>query len=238
MSTIDASQLLRPDLLHGVSVLLAGAPVAGAAGESLGASVRAACAGRGAHVCACEFSRDALLGQDEAAIERAARAAVERALAGAGSVDLLVVDCASVFAQAGRLMGVDGGGPDEGSVDAREALRACLDASWNVTSTVANSAFLPDGHGGRIVYLAPPAGGGEHADAARAGLENLARTLSIEWARHGITSVAIAPGAASATRAATAVASEVAALTAYLASPAGAYFSGCLLDLTGPAAGT
>ena len=68
---------------------------------------------------------------------------------------------------------------------------------------------------------------GEHAPAACAGLENLARTLSIEWARHGITTVTIAPGAET-------PAGEVAALTAYLASPAGAYFSGCLLDLRGP----
>ena len=83
----------------------------------------------------------------------------------------------------------------------------------------------------RIVYLAPAPGAdrsevGQQADAARAGLENLARTLSIEWARHEITLVTIAPGD-------TTAAGEVAALTAYLASPAGAYFSGCLLDLRG-----
>ena len=56
-----------------------------------------------------------------------------------------------------------------------------------------------------------------------------ARTLSIEWARYGITVVAVAPGAET-TR------EEVAALCAWLASPAGAYFSGCLLDLAGPRA--
>ncbi len=111
----------------------------------------------------------------------------------------------------------------------------CLDASWNVTRAVANRAFLPEGRGGRIVYLAPPPDAGEHADAARAGLENLARTLSIEWARHAVTTVAIAPGAANTVGAANAP-GEVAALTAYLASPAGAYFSGCLLDLRGPIA--
>ncbi len=103
------------------------------------------------------------------------------------------------------------------------------DASWNVTRVVAERAFLPDSRGGRIVYIAPRPDAGEHADAACAGLENLARTLSIEWARHGVTAVAIAPGMVSA--------AEIAALTAYLASPAGAYFSGCLLDLRGPAVG-
>ena len=58
------------------------------------------------------------------------------------------------------------------------------------------------------------------------GLENLARTLSVEWARHGITVVTIALGDTTAP-------GEAAALIAYLASPAGAYFSGCQLDLRG-----
>jgi NAD(P)-dependent dehydrogenase (short-subunit alcohol dehydrogenase family) len=252
MSIIDASELLRPSLLQGVSVLLAGAPAVIDAPASLGDAVRAACAGLGARVCECELSLDAPDRQEESAIELAAQAAVERALADGGSVELLAVDSASAFARAGggeaggRIAGEGGGrvagegsvGPgDVVSVDvgwgdvgqgvAREALRACLDVSWNVTRAVANSAFRPDARAGRIVYLAPPADCGEYADAARAGLENLARTLSIEWARHRITAVAIAPGAA--------MASEVAALTAYLASPAGAYFSGCLLDLRGAA---
>ena len=133
----------------------------------------------------------------------------------AGSLDLLVVDGAGLFAQGG--------------------LRTCLDATWNVTRAVVNLAFLPPAERqptgsishARIIYLAPAPDAGERSGAARAGLENLSRTLSTEWARHGITVVTIAPGDATA-------AGEVAALCAYLASPAGAYFSGCLLDLRGP----
>src|ERR671934_252664 len=53
-----------------------------------------------------------------------------------------------------------------------------------------------------------------YCEGGRAGLENLARTLSIEWARHAVTTVAIAPGASTS-------AGELAALVAYLASPAG-----------------
>jgi NAD(P)-dependent dehydrogenase (short-subunit alcohol dehydrogenase family) len=156
---------------------------------------------------------------------------VKATLAGAGSIDLLVVDGAGLFARAAaRGGGADDGGAGEGG--ARVALRACLDATWNVTRAVVSLAFLPGERGGRIVYLAPAPEAdrseiGEHADAARAGLENLARTLSIEWARHAITIVTVAPGEET-------PAGEVAALTAYLASPAGAYFSGCLLDLRGP----
>jgi NAD(P)-dependent dehydrogenase (short-subunit alcohol dehydrogenase family) len=224
ISTVDASALLRPELLHGQSILLAGAALVAGEREPLSASVRAACVELGAHVCECQLSRDALLGREDTETELVAGEAVECALAGAGSVGLLVIDCASLFACA---RGVDR------SSAARDALRACLDASWNVTNTVANRAFLGEDHGGRIVYIAPPADAGEHADAARAGLENLARTLSIEWARHAITAVAIAPGSVGPERSAVDIAREVAALTAYLASRAGAYFSGCLFDLRG-----
>lgn len=145
---------------------------------------------------------------------------VTAVVAETGSLDLLVVDGAGLFTHGLA----DGGG-------ARAALRTCLDATWNVTRAVGNRAFLPaelspPGRAGVIVFLAPAPNAGEHADAARAGLENLGRTLSIEWARHGITVVTIAPGERT-------TAGEVAVLTAYLASPAGAYFSGCLLDLRG-----
>ena len=221
---MTASQLLRPGLLQGVSILLAGASLSDADdGTSLGGAVRAACFGLGARVCECQLDVDTSAGNGdvaaEDAVERAAQDAVEAALADGRTIEMLVVDCASVFARAGA-----GAGDDS----ARESLRVCLDVAWIATRAVVNGAFLPGERGGRIVYLAPLADGGEHADAACAGLENLARTLSIEWARHGIGTVTIAPGVATA--------GEVAALVAYLASPAGAYFSGCLLDLRGAAA--
>ena len=147
---------------------------------------------------------------DEDAID----AAVEHLLADSGSVEMLVVDGAGLYAA--------GGG--------RAALVEGLQACWSVTRAVVNRAFMADAASPpprRIVFVAPAPGAGEHTEAARAGLENLARTLSIEWSRHGITPVALAPGDDTA-------ADEVAALVAYLASPAGDYFSGCLLDLRGP----
>lgn len=240
MPTIDASQLLRQDLLHGVSVLLAAAPAKPGALAPVAAAVAAACEELGAHVGRCELGADVSASGESGRAseprgvgEPAANDAVARAVADLGGAQVLVVDGTSAFPQVGDIGGEDRVGSGR-SLAAREALRACLDASWNVTSAVANRAFLADGHGGRIVYIAPSADAGEYADAARAGLENLARTLSIEWARHGITAVAIAPARAGSARAAADTAREVAALTAYLASPAGAYFSGCLLDLRGP----
>jgi NAD(P)-dependent dehydrogenase (short-subunit alcohol dehydrogenase family) len=224
MPKIDVSELLRPGLLHDVSIVLASTPSPVDAHKSLGAAVGAACTELGARVCHCQLVCNGSLALDETAVELE----VDRVLADVGSPAMLVVDAASVFALAwtsARARGEADGVAHDGV--ARVALCSCLDASWNVTRAVANRAFLPAGHGGRIVYLAPPRDLGEHADAARAGLENLARTLSIEWARHRVTTVAITPGAGGGAR------TEVAALTAYLASPAGAYFSGCLLDLGG-----
>ena len=147
--------------------------------------------------------------------------AVAAALAELGGLDLLVVDAGSLL--------VAGPAQQEDAIraGARSSLRACLQGAWNLTRAAVTLAFLPAGRGGRILYVAPTAAAGEHAGAACAGLENLARTLSIEWARHGICALTIASAADTSE-------DELAALAAYLASPAGDYFSGCLLDLTGP----
>jgi hypothetical protein len=91
-----------------------------------------------------------------------------------------------------------------------------LDEAWD-----AIRAALADDQ--LVVLIAPPPGDA-HAEAARAGFENMARTLSIEWARRGIRPVAVAPGRATSP-------AEIAELVAFLASPAGAYFSGCRFDL-------
>ena len=52
----------------------------------------------------------------------------------------------------------------------------------------------------------------------------MARTLSIEWARLGIRPVAVLPARRRP--------AEIAELVAFLASPAGAYYSGCVFDLS------
>jgi NAD(P)-dependent dehydrogenase (short-subunit alcohol dehydrogenase family) len=136
----------------------------------------------------------------------------------APAADVLVTDAAGLYAHA-RATQADG----------LAALRACLDSTWQATRAVLGAPA----EGGRplgrrsAISLAPPAGDDPYAEAARAALENLARTLSIEWARQAITTVAIAPGPRT-------LAADIGALAAYLASPAGAYFSGCQLDLRGP----
>ncbi len=106
----------------------------------------------------------------------------------------------------------------------REGLSAALADTWSNVATVANGSLIPAGRGGKVVLIAPRPDTGEHAEAARDALENLARTLSVEWARYGITVTAIAPGAQTSE-------SETRTLVCFLVSEAGDYFSGCRFDL-------
>jgi NAD(P)-dependent dehydrogenase (short-subunit alcohol dehydrogenase family) len=224
MASDEATELLRAGVLDGVCVLVASADREGGAGadagedaasESAARAAAASCAALGARVASCGLL-DAGEGggsREEDEIDED----VTRTLDALGEIDMLIVDAGGLCAAA-RAAG--GGGE-------RSGLMVGVETSWKVTRAVANAAFLARGRPGRVVYLCPaPAGGSAYAKAAVAGLENLARTLSIEWARHGVTTVAIAPSAST-------TAGEQGALCAYLASPAGAYFSGALLDLRG-----
>jgi NAD(P)-dependent dehydrogenase (short-subunit alcohol dehydrogenase family) len=126
--------------------------------------------------------------------------------AGAAPVHGLVYDSGPAFASGGQ-----------------PGLQVALERAWIATRGVATGALIPAG-AGKVVLIAPRPGGGSFVAAARAALENLARTLSVEWARHGVTTVALAPGARTGDE-------ELAELVSFLASPAGEYFSGCVLEL-------
>jgi citronellol/citronellal dehydrogenase len=134
--------------------------------------------------------------------------AVGAGVAALGPVETLVCDAAAPFAAAGGGLG---------------GLRTAIDGAWNVTRAVVNAAMRPAG-GGKVVLLAPRPGDGAHAGALRAALENTARTLSIEWARYAIRPTAVLPGDATPD-------DDVARLIAFVASPAGDYFSGCAFTM-------
>lgn len=159
-----------------------------------GAGIAEGCSALGARVVALAVA-DAF---DEAAATAAADAA--------GPVDVLVCDLR------GARPGPDG-------------FHDVLEPTWAAVRAVANAAMIPEARGGKVTFVAPALDAeDEFAGALRAALENMARTLSIEWARFGIRLVAILPGAATAD-------AEVASVVAYLASSAGDYFSGCVLAL-------
>jgi NAD(P)-dependent dehydrogenase (short-subunit alcohol dehydrogenase family) len=98
-----------------------------------------------------------------------------------------------------------------------DGLRAALDGAWETIHAAGTGVA-------KICLIAPRADAGEHAGAARDAAENLARVLSIEWSRFGVRPVALAPGASTSEE-------DLQTIVAYLASPAGDYFSGCVFSL-------
>ena len=139
----------------------------------------------------------------------------------------------------------------------RTVIRLNVEGTWLMTHAVATKAMIPAGAAARSchVTISPHHGmpGMAHSSAARAAVENLMRVLSIEWARFGIRLNAIAAGqfatetlltkypqpmvdgdgARRSRSGASGTADEIAWLVAYLASPAGDFFSGSVLTVDG-----
>jgi hypothetical protein len=109
-------------------------------------------------------------------------------------------------------------------VGGEEALHTALERAWVAVREVATGALIPGDGPGKVLLVGPRPDAGAFADAARAALENLARTLSIEWARYDVTAAMIAPGSASTDE-------QLAELICFLVSEAGGYVSGCRLEL-------
>ena len=114
-----------------------------------------------------------------------------------------------------RELGADVVGAGDGSPAVLVCATGDVDSAFDATRDVA-AGWIEAGRGGKVVLVAP------REDAPqRAAHENLARTLSVEWARFAITPTAILPGRDE----------DVAELVAFLASPAGDYYSGCAFTL-------
>lgn len=122
--------------------------------------------------------------------------------------DAVVFDAAEAFAAGGQ-----------------DGLRACSERAWAAVREVATGSLIAGEHGGKIVLIGPRPDAGPFAEAARSALENLARTLSTEWARHRVTATMIAPGTGTTD-------AHVAQLVCYLISPGGDYFTGCRFSLS------
>ena len=170
---------------------------------------------------------------------------VDAALDRFGAIDVLVNNAGGQFTAPAEEISDNGW---------RAVQRASVDAVWSITRTVATRSMIPRG-GGLIVFIgfSPLRGipGFAHASAGRAAVANLASGLAIEWSRHGIRSVCVAPGTIR-TEALDgygeeAVArwersvplgrlgepEEVAALIAFLATDGGAYVTGTTIVVDG-----
>ena len=76
-------------------------------------------------------------------------------------------------------------------------IRTNLTGTWNVTQAAASLAMLPARAGVIVNVIADIQRGFPgmvHTGAARAGVENMTRTLAIEWISRGIRLNAVAPG--------------------------------------------
>ncbi len=72
-----------------------------------------------------------------------------------------------------------------------------LNGTWYMTQTMANTFFIPQKCGNIVniianIYRGFP--GMVHTGAARAGVENMTKTLAVEWSQYHININAIAPG--------------------------------------------
>lgn len=105
-----------------------------------------------------------------------------------GAIDVLYNNPGGHFSAPAEEISENGG---------RAVHRLTVEAVWSVTRALATRAMIPAG-GGLIVFegFSPLRGipGFAHASAGRAAVANLASSLAIEWSRHGIRAVCVAPG--------------------------------------------
>lgn len=250
------SRIFAPGLLDGQVCLVSGA------GSGIGRETALELARLGATVVGCGRRLEPLEetvaaveangGSAEAVAtdirdEAAVAALVDGLLERHGRLDLLVNNAGGQFMAPAETITAKG---------FRTVTELNVQGTWNMTHAAATKAFIPQGDGGKVVSvtLSPHNGmpGMVHSGAARAAVENMMRTLSVEWSRFGIKLCAVAPGQIDTevfrTKYPKVVVDavprtipagrlgrpeEIAWLIAYLASPAGDFFSGAVLTIDG-----
>ena len=249
------SKIFAPGLLDGMVCLVSGA------GSGLGRETSLELARLGATVVGCGRRQQPInetreliagLGGTADAIatdirdEEAVVALVDSVLERHGRLDLLVNNAGGQFLAPAETISAKG---------FRTVTELNVQGTWNMTHAAATKAFIPQGAGKVVsVTLSPHNGmpGMVHSGAARAAVENMMRTLSVEWSRFGIRLCAVAPGQFDTEVFRTKYPAEVVAtvpatvplgrlgrpeemawLIAFLASPAGDFFSGAVLTIDG-----
>jgi len=255
MAETSRSQVFRDGLLDGRVVVVSGA------GSGLGRETALEMARLGATVVGCgrreeplaetaalaeglpgAFEHGTLDIREEERVDRFFDELLERH----GRLDVLVNNAGGQFLSPAEAISPKG---------FRTVVELNVTGTWLMSHAAATKAFIPAG-GGKIlsVTLSPHNGmpGMVHSGAARAAVENMMRTLAIEWARFGVTTCAIAAGqfatetlltkyppevvaqvARSIPVGRTGRPEEVAWLLAYLASPAGDFYSGTTITIDG-----
>jgi citronellol/citronellal dehydrogenase len=247
---------LRPDANAGRVALVTGG------GTGIGRATALELAGSGARVAVCGRREQPLARvraeieagggeclavaadlREPAEVARAVGAALERF----GKLDVLVNNAGGQFSAPAEEISEKGWSAVQ---------RVTIDAVWSVTRAVATRAMIPGG-GGLVVFVgfSPLRGipGFAHAAAGRAAIANLASGLALEWSRHRIRTVCVAPGtilteglegyepeavegwARSVPLGRLGRPEEVASVIAFLASAGGAYVTGTTIVVDGGA---
>jgi citronellol/citronellal dehydrogenase len=255
MAEKSRSQVFRDGLLDGAVVVVSGA------GSGFGRETALEMARLGATVVGCGRREEPLAETGEIAAglpgsfehetldireEELVDAFFERLIERHGRLDVLVNNAGGQFLSPAEAISPKG---------FRTVIELNVTGTWLMSHAAATKAFIPGG-GGKIlsVTLSPHNGmpGMVHSGAARAAVENMMRTLAIEWSRFGITTCSIAAGqfatetlltkyprelveniANTIPLGRTGRPEEIAWLLAYLASPAGDYYSGTTITLDG-----
>ena len=255
MAESSHSQVFRDGLLEGQVVAVSGA------GSGFGRETALELARLGATVVGCgrraeplaetaelaaglpgAFDHETLDIRDEEAVGRFVDGLLERH----GRLDVLVNNAGGQFLSPAEAISPKG---------FRTVIDLNVQGTWLMTHAAATKAFIPQG-GGKVlsVTLSPHNGmpGMVHSGAARAAVENMMRTLAVEWARFGIRTCALAAGQFATETLLTKYPQvvvdnlersipigragrpeEMAWLVAYLASPAGDFFSGTTITIDG-----
>jgi citronellol/citronellal dehydrogenase len=113
---------------------------------------------------------------------------VERTMERFGRIDILVNNAGGQFLAPAEEISLKGW---------RAVHRLAVDATWDLTRTVAARSMIPNREGVVVfISFSPRRGMADfaHAAAARAALENLTGSLALEWSKHGIRAVCVALG--------------------------------------------
>jgi citronellol/citronellal dehydrogenase len=252
---MEESRIFRPGLLEGMVCVVSGA------GTGLGRATAAELAGLGAIVIGCG-RRPEPLEETVKAIrdsggsawgepldireDEAVSAFFDGVLERHGRLDLLVNNAGGQFLSPAEAISPKG---------FRTVMELNVQGTWQMTHAAAERAFIPQRSGKVVsVTLSPHHGmpGMVHSGAARAAVENMMRTLSVEWARFNVKLCAVAAGqfdtdvlrtkyppevsenvARTVPLQRLGTPAEMAWLIAYLASPAGDFLSGCVVTIDG-----
>jgi citronellol/citronellal dehydrogenase len=188
------------------------------------------------------FEHEAADIREEEAVEHLVDGVIERH----GRLDVLVNNAGGQFMSPAEAITPKG---------FRTVIELNVQGTWLMTHAAATKAFIPQREGKVIsVTLSPHQGmpGMVHSGAARAAVENMMRTLSIEWSRFNVKLCAVAAGQFDTETLRTkypkqvvenvhrtvplgrlGTPEEMAWLVAYLASPAGDFLSGCVITIDG-----